>query len=185
MKTITIDGVEYYLTPTSWPNITSNKYLGGDLNIPTGISTCGLCNEIFRSFEKHECKPKFEVWEPKIGELVYLRGNYGYQYVSFNDLSPKYFVFKTIEEAQESHEKSMFNYEVEKFIKEQNEIWEPDFEQIKHKYYLCFWSPSGEIYIERTQQKQVTSLNKYFKSEEIGEKIIEKFDNEKLVKWWI
>lgn len=95
-----------------------------------------------------------------------------------------YRFFKTEPEALEAHEKAMFNYEVEMFIKERNEGWLPEWTDFENKYYVIHSIEDG-IWINNTKSYKFISNEKYFKSKEIGEEIIAKFDNEKLVKWWI
>lgn len=187
MKTIklTENGVEveYQLTP-----------IGKDLEIPTVISQCGLCKEVFRSFEEHECKPKLEVWRPKDGEYVYVISPDGeikkWVYYTYNNWCD-YRCFKTKEQAIEAHEKALFNYEVEMFIKEKNEGWVPDFGfglNLDEEELDCIYSLNEGyrgVFVDSEIEIRNKSYSKYFKTKEIGEEIISKFDNEKLIKWWI
>lgn len=182
MKTIklTENGVEveYKLTP-----------IVKDLEIPTGISQCGICNEVFRSSEIHECKLKFKVWKPKQGKSCYWIASDSIEYCGYNKGDFKFLHFETHEQAKEFVEKMKFNYEVEMFIKEKNEGWWPDWDdrvddgEMQEKYYLRMWCNKLEI-INGDASKD-TSNNKYFKTHKIGEEILAKFDNDKLLKYWI
>jgi len=57
-------------------------------------------------------------------------GYYGVNENIFQSFMHKYKVFQTKEQALEAHEKAMFNYEVEMFIKEKNEGWLPDWTNV-------------------------------------------------------
>ena len=133
-------------------------------------------------------KPKFEVWKPKEGmECWYLSiiGEIKPCVIISNSVSYRY--HQTKEQAIEAHEKAMFNYEVEMFIKEKNEGWIPDwtdFMQIKCSLCVNYYK-GQEILINEGTYVCISGQQKHFKSKEIGEEIIAKFDNEKLVKWWI
>lgn len=135
--------------------------------------------------------PKFEVWKPRVGNWVYYIDKNGFVDEDYFDKNSKlpYLMFKTESEALEAHKKAMFNYEVEMFIKEKNEGWVPDFikGELSDVYYICEIYNNNEVGVHKEQNLYVrhTSKNKLFKSWEIGEEIIAKFDNEKLIKWWI
>jgi len=129
-------------------------------------------------------KPKFEVWKPKVGENCFVVGYYGVNENIFQSFMHKYKVFQTKEQALEAHEKAMFNYEVEMFIKEKNEGWLPDWTNVDQIKCLITFN-DGFLDCDFCRTYKATSDCKYFKSREIGEEIIAKFDNEKLVKWWI
>lgn len=179
MKTIklTENGVEveYQLTP-----------IIKDLEIQSGILRCANCEQVYSSFEDHECKPKFKVWKPKQGKSCYWIASDSIQYSGYDRGEYKFLNFETHEQAKEFVEKMKFNYEVEMFIKEKNEGWEVDFynEEID-KYLLVYNYVLAEIDIEGPIYIQSTSLNKYFKTRKIGEEILAKFDNDKLIKYWI
>ncbi len=134
-------------------------------------------------------KPKFEVWKPKVGDKMWVVDDYGNAFESrFSNICENYpyLIFQTKEKALESHEKAMFNYEVEMFIKEKNEGWLPDWTDFsQEKFKIVFENDSQTITMYRAFGSKHTSDYKHFKSTEIGEEIIAKFDNEKLVKWWI
>lgn len=89
--------------------------------------------------------------------------------------------FKTKEEAEEELERILFVNEVRDFIEEENGDWEPDWKDHNAKYFIAF--VYDKISVEGTHSLQPTS--KMIKSREIGEKILAKFDNQKLIKWWI
>lgn len=133
-------------------------------------------------------KPKFEVWKPKVGEVVWFNNINGEaiecRYSKENVL---YRFFQTKEQAIEAHEKAMFNYEVEMFIKEKNEGWLPDWtNEIQQKHYLYFNGFNNTIVVKcNSIHFKYTHDSKVYKSAKIGEEIIAKFDNDKLVKWWI
>lgn len=133
-------------------------------------------------------KPKFEVWKPKVMEDVYyinLKGNVVDDRVVKSYVS-NYSFFQHEHQAIEAHEKAMFNYEVEMFIKEKNEGWLPDWTDFsQEKFKIVFENDSQTITMYRAFGSKHTSDYKHFKSTEIGEEVIAKFDNEKLVKWWI
>ena len=130
-------------------------------------------------------KPKFEVWKPKEGmECWYLSiiGEIKPCVIISNSVSYRY--HQTKEQALEAHEKAMFNYEVEMFIKEKNEGWLPDWTNMDQRKCLITFN-DGFLDCDFCRTYKTTSDCKYFKSKEIGEEIIAKFDNEKLVKYWI
>lgn len=135
----------------------------------------------------HLPKPKFEVWRPKSGELCWylnLMGDVTSTFYHKNDSI--YMHYKTKEQAQEAHEKALFNYEVEMFIKEKNEGWEPDFENNNQEKYFLYYNFAYKTFkLSTAYCDKVTSTFKYFKSKEIREEILAKFDNDKLLKWWI
>jgi hypothetical protein len=179
MKTIklTENGVEveYQLTP-----------IGKDLEIPTVISQCGLCKEVFRSFEEHECKPKFEVWKPKEGDVIFEVSYNGEPFeTTLSDIKTIYIAFQTKKQALEAHEKALFKYEVEMFIKEKNEGWKPNWKSNERKYYIFYSHISEKLEYSYHQSLQYISNNKYFKNSIVFDELIAKFDNEKLLKWWI
>ncbi len=129
--------------------------------------------------------PKFEVWKPKEGmECWYLSiiGEIKPCVIISNSVSYRY--HQTKEQAIEAHEKAMFNYEVEMFIKEKNEGWLPDWTNMDQRKCLITFN-DGFLDCDFCRTYKTTSDCKYFKSHEIGEEIIAKFDNQKLVKWWI
>jgi len=130
-------------------------------------------------------KPKFEVWKPKVDDLIYEISYNGdvEDGIFFSDQC-FYTAFKTEAEAVEAHKKAMFNYEVEMFIKEKNEGWLPDWTNVDQIKCLITFN-DGFLDCDFCRTYKATSDCKYFKSREIGEEIIAKFDNEKLVKWWI
>jgi hypothetical protein len=130
-------------------------------------------------------KPKFEVWKPKVDDIVYEISYNGdvEDGIFFSDQC-FYTAFKTEAEAIEAHKKAMFNYEVEMFIKEKNEGWLPDWTNVDQIKCLITFN-DGFLDCDFCRTYKGTSDCKYFKSREIGEEIIAKFDNEKLVKWWI
>ena len=132
-------------------------------------------------------KPKFEVWKPKEGmECWYLSiiGEIKPCVIISNSVSYRY--HQTKEQAIEAHEKAMFNYEVEMFIKEKNEGVVFDYnDNNQAKHYLIYDYIQKKIYNSTSYRCKSVSDEKLFKSTEIGEEIIAKFDNEKLVKWWI
>lgn len=132
-------------------------------------------------------KPKFEVWKPKVGEDVWFNNINGEpiecRYSKENVL---YRFFQTKEQAIEAHEKAMFNYEVEMFIKEKNEGVMFDYnDNNQAKHYLIYDYIQEKIYNSASYRCKSVSDEKVFKTPEIGEEIIAKFDNEKLVKYWI
>lgn len=133
-------------------------------------------------------KPKFEVWKPKEGEQVYFVNLSG-QITETQVLKPNislYRFYKTKEQAIEAHEKAMFNYEVEMFIKEKNEGWVPDYnDSSNNKYRIVYDVSLKRLSIESSNSRKHVSDEKVLKTFEIGEEIIAKFDNEKLVKYWI
>ena len=163
----TIDGIEYELKQVTNPFI-----------------QCVICGKNQYSCD-HETKPKFEVWKPKVGEVVWFNNINGEaiecRYSKENVL---YRFFQTKEQAIEAHEKAMFNYEVEMFIKEKNEGWIPDWTDFMQIKCLITFN-DGFLDCDFCRTYKATSDCKYFKSPEIGKEIIAKFDNEKLVKWWI
>lgn len=94
--------------------------------------------------------------------------------------------FKTEAEAIEYKEKLLFNQEVLDFIAKENGDWEVDWNDFNQKKYLLgLNNMRNNVIVDNYTYYRVTSLNKYFKSREIGEKILAKFDNEKLKKWFI
>lgn len=130
-------------------------------------------------------KPKFEVWMPKVGDLICnIDYDGGVSRCLFIEGEAPYKAFQTKEQALEAHEKALFNYEVEMFIKEKNEGWEPDYtNENQRKYFIIF--SDGVFLIDYYNIRKVTSDSKVFKSEQIGEEILAKFDNDKLLKYWI
>jgi hypothetical protein len=132
-------------------------------------------------------KPKFEVWKPKEGmECWYLSiiGEIKPCVIISNSVSYRY--HQTKEQAIEAHEKAMFNYEVEMFIKEKNEGWLPDYkDEYQSKFRILYDYRNKEIEVTTSHTIKHVSDEKVFKSREIFKEIIAKFDNEKLVKWWI
>lgn len=132
-------------------------------------------------------KPKFEVWKPKEGmECWYLSiiGEIKPCVIISNSVSYRY--HQTKEQAIEAHEKAMFNYEVEMFIKEKNEGWLPDYsDSSSNKYRIVYDVSLKRLSIEASNSRKHVSDEKVPKTLEIGEEIIAKFDNEKLVKYWI
>lgn len=96
--------------------------------------------------------------------------------------------FKTKEEAEEELERILFVNEVRDFIEEENEGWEPDFSHSKKTGFYLYINNTyvnNKPIIGDSGSNMLTSTYKYFKSKEIGEKILAKFDNQKLIKWWI
>lgn len=94
--------------------------------------------------------------------------------------------FKTEGEAIEYKEKLIFNQEVLDFIAKENGDWKVDWSgnsQLKHILYYDYYS--NVIRFTHSYNVKYFSDNKYFKSREIGEKIIAKFDNEKLKRYFI
>lgn len=89
--------------------------------------------------------------------------------------------FKTKEEAEEELERILFVNEVRDFIEEENDGWVPDFDKDRNFYLVV----NGNVLINTGWGNKHTSSYKYFKSREIGEKILAKFDNQKLIKYWI
>jgi hypothetical protein len=134
-------------------------------------------------------KPKFEVWKPKVGDKMWVVDAYGNAMKGrFSNVCKNYpyLIFQTKEQALEAHEKAMFNYEVEMFIKEKNEGWLPDWTDFRQeKFKIVCENDSQTITMYRAFGSKHTSDYKHFKSTEIGEEIIAKFDNDKLVKYWI
>ncbi len=130
-------------------------------------------------------KPKYEVWKPKVYDVVFFNDiNSKPIEVGYKSIYPNYRLYKTESEAIEAHEKAMFNYEVEMFIKEKNEGWLPDWTNMDQRKCLITFN-DGFLDCDFCRTYKATSDCKYFKSPEIGEEIIAKFDNQKLVKWWI
>lgn len=141
-------------------------------------------------------KPKR--WKPRLDEKYYYISDWGktlWSYYSNDEFRYKTRnCFKTKEEAEEELERILFVNEVRDFIEEENDGWE--FDLLKHRefYYINkYVSGSGkEILIEveysmnyNQEWFQGTSDYKIFKSKEIGEKILAKFDNQKLIRFWI
>lgn len=133
-------------------------------------------------------KPKFEVWKPKVGEKIFAVDDYGRVISTENKqfYMLQYLMFQNKEQAIEAHEKAMFNYEVEMFIKEKNGGWIPDYsDSSSNKYRIVYDVSLKRLSIEASNSRKHVSDEKVPKTLEIGEEIIAKFDNEKLVKWWI
>lgn len=178
MKTIklTENGVEIecYLIPVEKENLGKvTEYLNTVSTINKG--------------DKLEIKPKFKVWRPKQGKPCYWIAGDSIEYCGYNKGEFKFLHFETHEQAKEFVEKMEFNYEVEMFIKEKNEGWEPDWGVNMNNYYLYadHYTDKPRIFIECFKSDRNTSNNKYFKSTQIGEEILAKFDNDKLLKYWI
>ena len=130
-------------------------------------------------------KPKFEVWKPKVGERCYWVGGDEISLLEYFDRDYPFLNFQTYEKAEEFVEKMQFNYEVEMFIKKKNEGWLADYKDVTNRKYAIY-AESGKLSVrDGYELNKYVSDEKVFKSREIGEEIIEKFDNEKLIKWWI
>lgn len=137
-------------------------------------------------------KPKR--WKPEVRDFYWFINPHG-EVVETDWLSDNYDkfryktrnCFKTKEEAEDELERILFVNEVRDFIDEENEGWEPDFNSRLDNIYrinvkknkLDISYDSGEF------GYRLASLYKYFKSREIGKKILAKFNNEKLIKYWI
>lgn len=126
------------------------------------------------------------IFRPKEGQMVYAHMIDGKTYGrSFKLGSRQYKFFKTESEAKEDDEKNLFNYEVIKFIEEHNDGWRPYFAiNTELKYYLSCNCESF-IQIDSCAQKRSTAIEKHFKSQEIGIRIMERFCHTKLIKYFI
>lgn len=135
-------------------------------------------------------EPENVRWKPEYNEDYFVLDNNGSFFISTSENHPydiyRYAIgncFKTESEAIEYKEKLLFNQEVLDFIARENGDWKADFNGGNNNFCLECWE--GSLTYDYTKFRQFTSLNKYFKSKEIGEKILAKFDNEKLKKWFI
>lgn len=135
-------------------------------------------------------EPENVRWKPEKGEKYWMLENSGDINI-FNWVGDPVDMFcysigncfKTEAEAIEYKEKLLFNQEVLDFIARENGDWRADFND-NHLNFVIELN-SNILLIRNYLTMQSTSLNKYFKSAEIGEKIIAKFDNEKLKRYFI
>lgn len=91
--------------------------------------------------------------------------------------------FKTKEEAEEEFERILFVNEVRDFIEEENDGW--DYNNNHEDVFIISYEEGVLKYTDWDYRYKHTSDYKYFKSKEIGEKILAKFDNQKLIRFWI
>lgn len=91
--------------------------------------------------------------------------------------------FKTKEEAEIELDRVLFVNEVRDFIEEENGDWaySNNYEDV----FIMSYEEGVLKYTNWDYRYKHTSDHKYFKSREIGEKILAKFDNQKLIKYWI
>lgn len=135
-------------------------------------------------------KPKR--WKPEYGEIYFAVGFDGVVYENewFNRDSDwhRYKTrncFKTKEEAEEELERILFVNEVRDFIEEENGDWAYDDKKTTGNRFMVSYEQGYLCITEWNFMFRHTSEYKYFKSKEIGEKILAKFDNQKLIKYFI
>lgn len=144
-------------------------------------------NEQFILKIKGIMRDKIEVWRPKENDLVWFNNYRGEtEEISYSDyFGVPYLVYENKKDAYDAHEKALFKYEVEMFIKEKNEGWKPNWKSNERKYYIFYSHISEKLEYSYHQSLQYISNNKYFKNSIVFDELIAKFDNEKLLKWWI
>lgn len=94
--------------------------------------------------------------------------------------------FKTKEEAEEELERILFVNEVRDFIEDENGGVEIDWNnEDQNKHYMSYSYFSDKFFIQITGSLKPVSDYKYFLNRSTYDKILAKFDNSKLIKWWI
>lgn len=94
--------------------------------------------------------------------------------------------FKTEKEAKEDLDRILFVNDVRDFIEEENEGIELDWDNPNQsKYRISYSYHVKNFNITENYCNKETSDEKYFLNESTYKKIISKFDNQKLIKWWI
>lgn len=166
-------------------NGVENEYALLQLDPATHAYICKITS--ISESEKLEIKHKFEVWRPKENDLVWFNNYRGEtEEISYREyFGVPYLVYENKKDAYDAHEKSLFNYEVEMFIKEKNEGWAPDYTNRDQRKNFIILNIDGDLDIEVSWRVKMVSDEKVFKTTEIGKEIIAKFDNDKLLKWWI